>query len=578
MEHRILFRVDGGNQPEVGTGHVVRCLVLARKLRELEPRLECVFLMRGYDGGPERIRTEGFEVVVLPAEGDETEALAELIRAFRPGLVVLDKLDSDPESVRRLAETGPVVITLDDLAGGDQYADIAINAIRDGGRTCCRGPDYMILPERKRTLKTVDKRSRSILVSFGGYDHLNLTLKAVRALLDLPGDTMIVVAIGSGYERTPELAALAGSRSDDRVLVIQGVPNLGDLLDQADLAVVAGGLTLMEALAAGVPSVVVCQYEHQLETALRLEQQGAVVNLGLGDQVSGTRIVKAVRELADDPQRRLAMSRNGQLLVDGKGLKRVVDLFRICETSEWDTTFFGKRIARFYPLRMNDKLARYALEKCRRDRVDCLYYCADCHDPESVRVAEKLGFHFVDIRLTFFRDFRREDAMRAEAAEPRGRVTIRESDDRDIAPLAEIARKSYRASRYYFDQNFPEELCERFYSTWIIKSCQGYADRVFVADLDGEAVGFTTCNVIGPGRGDITLVGVSDSFGGRGIGEKLVRHTLQWFRDNDVAWIEVVTQGRNYGAQRLYQKCGFRTLKTELWYHKWFTKGSREEA
>jgi hypothetical protein len=34
--------------------------------------------------------------------------------------------------------------------------------------------------------------------------------------------------------------------------------------------------------------------------------------------------------------------------------------------------------------------------------------------------------------------------------------------------------------------------------------------------------------------------------------------------------VQVITQGRNYAAQRLYQRAGFVTRKTELWYHKWF--------
>ncbi|MBI4550199.1 MAG: UDP-2,4-diacetamido-2,4,6-trideoxy-beta-L-altropyranose hydrolase, partial [Candidatus Omnitrophica bacterium] len=31
---RILFRCDGGSIPEIGTGHLVRCLLLADRLRE----------------------------------------------------------------------------------------------------------------------------------------------------------------------------------------------------------------------------------------------------------------------------------------------------------------------------------------------------------------------------------------------------------------------------------------------------------------------------------------------------------------------------------------------------------------
>ena len=34
--------------------------------------------------------------------------------------------------------------------------------------------------------------------------------------------------------------------------------------------------------------------------------------------------------------------------------------------------------------------------------------------------------------------------------------------------------------------------------------------------------------------------------------------------------MHVVTQGGNVAAQRVYQHAGFRTARTELWYHRWF--------
>jgi RimJ/RimL family protein N-acetyltransferase len=45
---------------------------------------------------------------------------------------------------------------------------------------------------------------------------------------------------------------------------------------------------------------------------------------------------------------------------------------------------------------------------------------------------------------------------------------------------------------------------------------------------------------------------------------------LQWFADQGMDSMEVVTQGRNVAAQRLYQKCGFATKEVQLWYHHWF--------
>ena len=46
---------------------------------------------------------------------------------------------------------------------------------------------------------------------------------------------------------------------------------------------------------------------------------------------------------------------------------------------------------------------------------------------------------------------------------------------------------------------------------------------------------------------------------------------LAWFSESGVRDVQVVTQGRNRAALRLYQRCGFVIEAVELWYHRWFT-------
>ncbi len=70
--------------------------------------------------------------------------------------------------------------------------------------------------------------------------------------------------------------------------------------------------------------------------------------------------------------------------------------------------------------------------------------------------------------------------------------------------------------------------------------------------------------------GRIGLVGVATHNRGRGIGTQLVLRALDWFAGQDVETVTVVTQGRNIGAQSLYQRCGFIIQSHQLWYHKWY--------
>jgi dTDP-4-amino-4,6-dideoxy-D-galactose acyltransferase len=236
---------------------------------------------------------------------------------------------------------------------------------------------------------------------------------------------------------------------------------------------------------------------------------------------------------------------------------------RLCQFLDWDSAFFGKRIARMTTSRVGADDSRSILEWSAAEGIDCLYFLADANDTQSVRWAESLDFQFVDVRITMVRSS--EPALR-ESDDP----FIRPACAADVSALKAIARVSHKDSRFYHDRSFPVELCDSLYETWIEKSCNGYADAVFVWEQEGVARGYASCHLSHRAIGNIGLVGVAPEAQGRRVGQKLVQEALHWFRQQKVNQVEVVTQGRNVRAQRLYQRCGFVTQSLQLWYHKWF--------
>jgi ribosomal protein S18 acetylase RimI-like enzyme len=143
----------------------------------------------------------------------------------------------------------------------------------------------------------------------------------------------------------------------------------------------------------------------------------------------------------------------------------------------------------------------------------------------------------------------------------------------DLDDLRAIARAGHCDTRFYRDRNFPPEMCNRLYETWIEKSCQGQADAVFVARLTGRAVGYVTCHLetnSDVATGSIGLVGVALTAQRKGFGQALIETALCWFGEHGVERVTVVTQGHNVAAQRLYQRCGFATCDVRFWFHRWF--------
>ena len=235
-------------------------------------------------------------------------------------------------------------------------------------------------------------------------------------------------------------------------------------------------------------------------------------------------------------------------------------MIELCRLLEWDSQFFGRRIARHEQNRLNNQSLDQALSWCKEQGIECLYFLCDSDEDASVVLAESVGFHLVDIRLEL--NWKSEPSKLPTAA-------VREFRETDLAELQQIASEVYDNTRFSMDKHFPADRVADLYQEWLTGSCQNPAHKVFVAAVD-EVAGFITCQFDTPEIGRIGLLGISAAAQGMGYGQQLVQTAQHFFCSAGCSEVRVVTQGRNIAAQRLYQASGFRTYKVSLWYHKWF--------
>jgi len=232
------------------------------------------------------------------------------------------------------------------------------------------------------------------------------------------------------------------------------------------------------------------------------------------------------------------------------------------EILDWDSTFFGLRIARVCGDCLTEERVTAIRASCAEKRIDCLYFLATANDQKTVALAEINGFRLVDIRHTL--------EFGLAGPRPEKSALIRDFKPEDLSELRRIASVSHQDSRFYFDPRFSRQACNCLYETWIERSCHGFADRVLVAESDSRVAGYVTCHVAKDRKeGSIGLFAVAEGFRGKGIGKKLLDQATLHFGEIAVDRITVVTQSRNISAQRLYQDRGFRTQSTQLWYHWW---------
>lgn len=225
---------------------------------------------------------------------------------------------------------------------------------------------------------------------------------------------------------------------------------------------------------------------------------------------------------------------------------------------EWDTEFFGRRIGQIDAPAVSAEAWSRTRDWARSNRLDCLYLLAPAEDPSVGLSAQNAGFRLVDVRLTL----EWESAGPPLAAES----ALRHPTEADLPALRAIARVSHTDSRFYADPHFSRDRCDALYETWIEKSCRGWADEVWVAEREERPIGYVTIHrEAEAGAARIGLIAVAPDARGQGIGEHLIRRSQAGFQR-----LTTVTQGRNIGAQRLYQRCGFVSSAVGLWFHLWF--------
>ena len=98
-------------------------------------------------------------------------------------------------------------------------------------------------------------------------------------------------------------------------------------MKQADLAIVSGGYTAAELCKVGVPLLVLCQTPIEQERIFP-QFSDAVINLGLGIDISPDRLRETIIKIMGDYKKREQLVCSGAKLLEGSGAERITHLIR----------------------------------------------------------------------------------------------------------------------------------------------------------------------------------------------------------------------------------------------------------
>ncbi len=316
----VLCWVDAG--PAFGLGHVSRTLALAEALAA--HGITCRFALPDDPTARAWLEAAGMLApLVLP---DREPALPHVLPATaRVDAVIVDvRRPLGRDEVRALGGTCPVLV-IDNAGDGVAEADLVLAPYVPGGARDERwltGPEHVPLRWVFRDVRPERTPGQApvVLVSMGASDPGGLTVPVIQALARLEHEIDVRVVANPAapvWGALPALLARAGFAPPRAVEPAGTAAHLA----AADVAVLAMGVTVYEAMACGVPAVVLCRTSGDAAHARALSARGAIESLGV--YWTEERIAEVVGRLVASTAARAAMARAARGTVDGRGAERV---------------------------------------------------------------------------------------------------------------------------------------------------------------------------------------------------------------------------------------------------------------
>jgi len=347
-QNLIYIRVDASIQ--IGSGHVERCLTLAKILSERDVMVH--FICRSHIGHmEERIKSEGFNVTMLPSTDEfivepgsnyrswlgvsweiDANDISQIILKSKPMCLIVDHYAIDVYWERLVKSlTNIKIMAIDGLANRNHDCDMlldqtySLNGIsRWNGLvpSYCKllsGAKYALLrPEFIKVKRSLSQRTgiiKRILISFGGIDKLNSTRVALEAIIASNYNNITIdVVVGEGNPHMGDLK-LRCDQLDYVNLHIQ-TSEIAKLMASADLSIGGGGTMIWERCYLGLPTILICIADNQVNQAKSVHSYGAVIYLGIFKEGILTQIVEQLNNLYSNPNLNISISKKALELMN----------------------------------------------------------------------------------------------------------------------------------------------------------------------------------------------------------------------------------------------------------------------
>lgn len=322
---------------ELGLGHLSRCVAL--KTCFIKHRID-VYIGTDVSSAnySHPLSSSQIDLVFETFEQSETP-IRKFIRDNHIRCVVIDLIQEHYDKLhwfQKQPHLNTVAICLFDFGPKNRFERITIepntsrNTVRKAmvngsSRKIFSGRAYNVVNEmltEKHVVKDKASSKHDILISMGGTDPYNLSLKAVAALKN--SERRIKVILAKTHRTHSLVKSIAADNKN--ISVEEPSSRFIELLTKSKIIILNGGITRIEACLTSTPFVALSIHKKQYDITNRLTQEGVGVNLGIHDAITESDIIATTERLLENPQS--YQKHPGDLGIDLQASSRILQIIQ----------------------------------------------------------------------------------------------------------------------------------------------------------------------------------------------------------------------------------------------------------
>lgn len=256
LKYKILFRCDAAYIKGLGSGHLIRCIVIAKILEQKfgYKKREILFLTKTknkYQLSQKILEKNKYNFLSIDNKISINEEI-KLLSEFHSKLLIVDKYKFyDCKSYFKIIKNFNKMIFIDSYKKNKKKNVHYLNPTfskTDGAKS-----PTLIIPSllQKKIKKKIEKKVKNIFIFFGNYDFNNLESKIVKILTKAGNFNIYSCNQNKAKSKIFKNLKLINEK------------NFFKKMNNCDLAITSGGLIMYDVMNLNLPLIIIPQIKHQ---------------------------------------------------------------------------------------------------------------------------------------------------------------------------------------------------------------------------------------------------------------------------------------------------------------------------